>query len=128
MRRIWFVLVCSLTCSESNAADDELALFSGNGEAAAYVALDDELTIYLWGGKPVAYLEEAGDGGYHVYGFNGKHLAWFARGVVWDHRGDAACATKEKESVDAIRALQGLQAVQTIQSLQAICASAAALF
>ncbi len=35
------------------------------------------LTIYLWGGKPVAYLSAESDDGFHVYGFNGKHLGWF---------------------------------------------------
>jgi len=80
--------ICSL-------ADDEISLFSGSGDAVAYIALSDELTIYLWSGKPVAYLSEDSSGGYHVYGFNGKHLGWFVSGVVRDHRGDAACAVKE---------------------------------
>ena len=76
-------------------ADDEISLYSGNGEAVAYIALSDELTIYLWSGEPVAYLSEDNAGGYHVYGFNGKHLGWFVGGVVRDHQGDAACAQKE---------------------------------
>ena len=87
-------LIASVLASEARA-EDEVSLFDGTGKAAAYVAVDDELTIYLWGGKPVAYLEKDSDGGYHVYGFNGKHLGWFVRGVVWDHDGKASCATKE---------------------------------
>jgi hypothetical protein len=77
------------------ASDDEVSLFDGGGTAVAYIALDDELTIYLWGGKPVAYLDRDSDGGYHVYGFNGKHLGWFVSGVIRDHDGKASCAVKE---------------------------------
>lgn len=75
-------------------AEDEVSLFDGLGRPTAYV--DDELTIYLWSGKPVAYLEaDSGAEGFHVYGFNGKHLGWLVNGVVRDHEGDAACAVKE---------------------------------
>jgi hypothetical protein len=76
-------------------ADDDVSLFNDNGKPEAYIALDDELTIYLWSGKPVAYLEKDSSGGYHVYGFNGKHLGWFLKGAIWDHQGKASCATKE---------------------------------
>ena len=50
----------------------------------------EELTIYMWSGEPVAYLMNDSAGGYHVYGFNGKHLGWFVGSVVRNHRGDAA--------------------------------------
>ncbi|MBB1332759.1 MULTISPECIES: 4-fold beta flower protein [unclassified Pseudoalteromonas] len=76
-------------------AGDEISLFSGSGDAAAYIDISEELTIYLWSGEPVAYLSEDNLGGYHVYGFNGKHLGWFVGGAIRDHKGDAACATKE---------------------------------
>jgi hypothetical protein len=77
------------------SAEDEVTLFNGSGKADAYIAIDDELTIYLWSGKPVAYLENDSDGGYHVYGFNGKHLGWFVKGIIRDHKGDATCAIQE---------------------------------
>jgi hypothetical protein len=77
-------------------ADDEVTLFDGRGRASAYIALDDEMTIYLWDGKPVAYLDRDSGGGFHVYGFNGKHLGWFVSGIVRDHDGNAACAVKER--------------------------------
>jgi hypothetical protein len=81
----------------AKASDEEVTLFNGKGKAAAYIAVEDGMTIYLWGGKPVAYLEpDKGGGGFHIYGFNGKHLGWFVQGVVRDHDGDAACAVKEK--------------------------------
>lgn len=76
-------------------SEDEVTLFNGSGKADAYVALDDEMTIYLWSGKPVAYLEKDSESGYHVHGFNGKHLGWFVKGVIWDHEGNGACAVKE---------------------------------
>lgn len=84
-----------LTLASEARAEDEVSLFDGTGKATAYIAVDDELTIYLWSGKPVAYLEKDTDSGYHVYGFNGKHLGWFIREVIWDHDGKASCATKK---------------------------------
>jgi 4-fold beta-flower domain-containing protein len=75
-------------------AEDEVTLFDGSGAAIAYIDIDDDMTIYLWSGKPVAYLESDPAGGFAIYGFNGKHLGWFANSVVWDHAGTAACALK----------------------------------
>ena len=72
-------------------AGNEISLYDSEGNAVAYIATDDDLTIYLWGGKPVAYLD-----GENVYGFNGKHLGWFLKGVIIDHRGDAACVVKKR--------------------------------
>jgi len=93
VKSLTFIIL--LTFSSLSHADDEVSLFSGNGDAVAYIALSDELTIYMWSGKPVAYLSEDSSGGYHVYGFNGKHLGWFVSGIVRDHKSDAACAVKE---------------------------------
>ena len=93
MRKI--IILMLLIMPNITLASDEISLFSGSGEAVAYIALNEELTIYIWSGKPVAYLSEDDAGGYHVYGFNGKHLGWFISNVLRDHKGDAACATKE---------------------------------
>jgi hypothetical protein len=91
------VLAIILLATIVKASGEEVALFNGKGRAAAYIAVDDGMTIYLWGGKPVAYLEpDKGGGGFHIYGFNGKHLGWFMQGVVRDHDGDAACAVKDR--------------------------------
>jgi hypothetical protein len=54
------------------------------------------MTIFTWSGKPVAYLKKDNKSGFHVSGFNGKHLGWFVKGVIWDEDGDAACAVKER--------------------------------
>src|SRR5712691_954357 len=74
-------------------SDDEISLFDPSGKATAYIA--EELTIYLWSGKPVAYLSEDAAGGFHIYGFNGKHLGWFIGGVVRDHKGKAVGAVTD---------------------------------
>ena len=92
---LFVVVFVSVTLSGQARAEDEVTLFNGAGKADAYIALDDEMTIYLWSGKPVAYLEKDSDSGYHVYGFNGKHLGWFVKGVIWDHEGNGSCAVKE---------------------------------
>ncbi|MDA8255215.1 MAG: hypothetical protein M0Z99_06195 [Betaproteobacteria bacterium] len=73
------------------ASDEETTLFDGAGKPVAYIA--EELTIYLWSGKPVAYLH-SDSGKLHVYGFNGKHLGWFVKGIVRDHEGNAVGAVK----------------------------------
>ncbi|MFA5689089.1 MAG: 4-fold beta flower protein [Kiritimatiellales bacterium] len=72
---------------------DEISLFDSKGTATAYIA--EELTIYFWSGKPVAYLCKDSAGGFHVYGFNGKHLGWFVKGIIRDHQGKAVGATKD---------------------------------
>lgn len=83
-------------CRTTLANENEVSLFSNKGTPAAYVAVDERMTIYLWGGKPVAYLEpDIGATGFHVYGFNGKHLGWFVKGVIWDNDGGGSCALKE---------------------------------
>jgi hypothetical protein len=80
----------------SAASAQEVSLFDQAGKPQAYIALDEEMTIYLWGGTPVAYLKSGDEGGYDVYGFNGKHIGWFVSGVIWDHQGDASCATESR--------------------------------
>jgi len=68
----------------------EISLFNSQGKAVAYVNTDDnDLTIYLWSGKPVAYISND-----NLYGFNGKHLGWWVKGIIRDHDGDAIGATK----------------------------------
>lgn len=99
-------------------AENEIALFDSAGEAVAYVAVDDDLTIYLWSGKPVAYLTDDSGGGYNVYGFNGKHLGWFLKGIIWDHTGNASCAVKEAFQATEMEPLKALKELQPLKSLQ----------
>lgn len=76
-------------------ADDEISLFDSDGDASAYIAVSEDLTIYLWSGAPVAYLKASSGADYDVYGFNGKHLGWFSKGLIWDHDGNASCGVKK---------------------------------
>jgi hypothetical protein len=85
-------VVALLVLSFSAIAEVEVSLFDATGKPTAYIA--EELTIYLWSGRPVAYLH-SDSGKAHVYGFNGKHLGWFVRGIVRDHEGNAVGAVKE---------------------------------
>lgn len=97
MFRIGFLVFLFALCWSSLAtAENEISLFNGQGDAAAYIAPDEEFTIYLWDGKPVAYLSKDGSD-VAVYGFNGKHLGWFEDGIVRDHDGRVACAVAVKE-------------------------------
>lgn len=66
----------------------EETLFDKQGKPVAYINFQSSV-IYLWDGKPVAYLHDD-----HVYGFNGKHLGWFVKGVVWDENGARVGFTK----------------------------------
>lgn len=87
-----FVAAALISISFSVNADEEVSLFDASGKPTAYIA--EELTIYLWSGKPVAYLHSE-SGKVHIYGYNGKHLGWFVRGIVRDHEGNAVGAVKE---------------------------------
>lgn len=60
----------------------EETLFDIKGNPVAYIAYDNEPVIYMWKGKPVAYLY-----GDCIFGFNGKHLGWFEKGIVWNMDG-----------------------------------------
>jgi hypothetical protein len=128
--RYLFLLAIAAYGAIAHAAD-EVTLFNASGAAEAYIAIDDELTIYLWSGKPVAYLEKAGSGeGYDVYGFNGKHLGWFARGAIYAHDGTAACATAQVmtsatrlEPLKSLKQLKPLQSLTELSPLQPLLAS-----
>lgn len=95
MKSISAIIILLFLYVQNANANDEITLFDGAGNPHAYIAVDDELTIYLWGGKPAAYLKKDDEGGFHVYGFNGKHLGWFVRNVIWDQQGYGSCATKD---------------------------------
>lgn len=73
------------------AAAQELALLNRDGKAIAYIdTVDKDQTIYLYSGEPVAIISEA-----DVYGFNGKHLGWYEKGIVRDHEGKRIGNTKK---------------------------------
>ena len=53
-------------------------LFDSKGNPIAYLDFDDDNTFYLWNGTPVAYLSSNNT----IYGFNGKHLGWYEKGII----------------------------------------------
>jgi len=85
------LLGCSTFCLATDK--DEISLFDSTGSATAYIA--EDMTIYLWSGTPVAYLYKDDAGGFHIYGFNGKHLGWFVGGIARDHKGNAIGGVKK---------------------------------
>lgn len=97
----------------------ETALFSANGKATAYIAKD--MTIYLWSGKPVAYLHPDSFGsGFDIYGFNGKHLGWFTKGVAWDHDGNATCGVQSVVSDPEIAPVKSIKQIEPIKAIREI--------
>ncbi|MCP9751200.1 4-fold beta flower protein [Ferruginibacter sp. HRS2-29] len=92
--KLFFISILLFAFNQTKA--QEISLFNSQGIAVAYVDTDDDdLTIYLWSGKPVAYISDN-----NIYGFNGKHLGWWVKGVIRDHEGDAVGATKAASSMN----------------------------
>jgi hypothetical protein len=123
------ILLALATTVAVLGADKEKTLFDSEGEAVAYIALDDELNIYLWKGEPVAYLKrEAGDT--HIYGFNGDHLGWFEKGVVYNSKGravgfvdGAVNKLKKLEPLKGLRKLTPLKALEKLAPLKPLLKS-----
>ena len=105
--------------------EDEVSLFDSSGKPTAYIDVKDEMTIYLWGGKPVAYIDlDSGDGS--IYGFNGKHLGWFEKGIVRNHKGKVVGFVKgsvssvitQIESIKSIKSLKSLKSLKDLKPLK----------
>jgi len=110
------LLVISLGSPCKASPDDELSLFDSTGKTIAYIG--EAMTVYLWSGKPLAYLTEDREGGFHIYGFNGKHLGWFVKGIVRDHRGSAVGGIEEVfSSPTKPQPLKGLRELTPLKSL-----------
>ena len=76
------------------APGEELTLLNQRGATVAYVDWSDDGTIYLWSGIPTAYVN-----GTSIYGFNGRHLGWFADGIVRGGGGKRVGYTEETIAV-----------------------------
>ena len=92
MKRIFSMLLAAAV-SAGAASAEEITLYDSAGEAAAYIDTADRNTIYLWSGEPAAYVLKEGSVP-DIYGFNGRHLGWFEKGIVRDHEGLMAGFTK----------------------------------
>lgn len=98
-------------------AIDEFSFFDSQGKATAYLDFSDYSVFYLWSGEPLAYLD-----GESIYGFNGKHLGWYQRGLIYDHEGNvvAAPASAFKSPVDPTppRGLKNLKPLKGLKELK----------
>jgi hypothetical protein len=93
IHRMIGISICLLGLIQIGKSQSTISLYNRQGNAEAYIDPGDDNTIYLWSGKPVAYLAN-GDHNVNIYGFNGKHLGWYIRGVVIDHQGDVVAFSK----------------------------------
>jgi len=121
-------LVCSLTvvliivCCTAHAQltdSDEITLYSATGKPVAYIADDDDSTIYLWSGKPAAYLRSE-----DVYGFNGKHLGWFVKGVIYNHDGEIVGAVRSRVKgpvqISPVKSIKQIKPIKSIREIKPI--------
>lgn len=113
-----FIAACLFCVPNTARAQEELSLFDGGGRASAYVVADNDLTIYLWTGEPVAYLVQDGENGFHIHGFNGRHLGWFMHGIIRDQNGDAVCALRDAVSNPQLEPLKSLKSLKPLKSLR----------
>ena len=113
---IIFLLVGAI-CTPVAAQDSEITLRNSAGDCTAYIADDDDSTIYLWSGEPVAYL--SGD---NIYGFNGKHLGWFTKGLIYNHDGEIVGATKSRlrvlPQVSPIKSIKEIKPIKSIREIR----------
>jgi len=128
MRRLvcWLGLVLAFVCSTAHARfttdSDEITLYSASGKPVAYIADDDDSTIYLWSGKPVAYLKSE-----DVYGFNGKHLGWSVKGLIYNHDGEIVGAVRfrlkgpvQASPVKSIKQIKPIKSIREIKPIRPI--------
>jgi len=110
-RIITLTLTLAVMALLVSGAEKEITLFDSDGDAAAYLAIEDKDTaIYLWSGEPVAYLGKPDRDGYSIYGFNGKHLGWYDKGVVRDHDGYVVGFAKGAiEKITKIEPIKGIK-------------------
>lgn len=69
----------------------------------------------MWSGKPVAYVD-----GESVYGFNGDHLGWFQKGIVYDNKGKAVAALAGVLDTVNPAPPKGLRQLKPLKSLKAL--------
>lgn len=108
-----FVLLCETAVAQFSS--DEIALYNSAGEPVAYIA-DTDSTIYLWSGKPVAYLHSD-----EVYSFDGKHLGWFVKGLIYNHEGEVVAAIRSRlKNVPQIAPIKSIKEIKPIKGIREI--------
>ena len=116
-----YLALLFMSLKPAAAQDDETSLYSANGVPVAYISFEssnDEPVIYMWSGKPVAYLASTSGDGFNVYGFNGKHLGWFVKGVVRNHDGTGACGVEAVVTLPRLEPLKSLKQLLPLKALK----------
>ena len=109
MKKIKCLLFTLLLLSVTASAQDvnkETSIFDKDGSSVAYIA--EDFIIYLWEGSPVAYIENI-NSSLHVYGFNGRHLGWYAEGMMYDDEGNIIGAQKDALSLPVNEGMKGVK-------------------
>jgi len=70
----------------------------------------------MWNGKPVAYLQSE-----NIFGFNGKHLGWFVKGLIYDQDGKMVGATRSRlEVAPQIGPTKDIKQIQPTKAIREI--------
>jgi hypothetical protein len=113
------ILLSGASRAQFVADSDEITLYSASGKPVAYIADDDDSTVYVWSGKPVAYLRSE-----DIYGFNGKHLGWFVKGLIYNHDGEIVGATRSKfkgpVQISPVKSIKEIKPIKSIREIRPI--------
>ena len=125
MRRLacWLGVILTFVCCTVHAQltrdSDEITLYSASGKPVAYIADDDDSTVYMWSGKPVAYVKSE-----DVYGFNGKHLGWFVKGLIYNHDGEIVGAVRSRlkgpVQISPVKSVKQIKPIKSIREIKPI--------
>jgi len=118
MKTITKLLIIYLVSISAASAAGDVSLYNSAGQATAYVS--EDATIYLWAGTPVAYLDLKSDrNAISIYGYNGKHLGWFHKGLIYAADGKAVGGVREAfAAATKPPPLKGLKELKPLKSLK----------
>ena len=117
MKQLTFLI---LAITGTSVFAQETTLFDSDGNAVAYISTDSRNTIYLWNGTPVAYIH-AQNNNFHIYGFNGQHLGWFANGFIRDNNGHIVGAIKDVHPrVTRVEPVKSVKHVTPVASVRVV--------
>ena len=97
--------------------NSELTIYNLMGYPIAYIAVYENFNIYMWNGSPAAYLYA----GEYIYGFNGEHIGWFDKGVVYDCQGKYVGSLIDNlQSIAQITPLKSIKKITPMKNLRNI--------
>lgn len=114
----YILMIVMLVCASTEQAPaEQITLFDSSGTAIAFMDTQEQMAIYSWRGQAVAYLE-----GNSVWGFNGKHLGWFSKGIIRDHNGYAVGCVRGAIAIsyrpEPPKGLRGVRPSRSLQELK----------